>query len=259
MSQRRLVHAVAKSGFVNGNFYDKARPNFPIECLYAIPSSLTRTSPVVEIGSGTGKFTELLASRFDNLTTVEPSEGMRSAFAEKFPSIPCLEGTAEHLPLPDNSQDAIYLAQAFHWCSNIDALQEFSRVLVPRGHLGLVWNLEEAQTPWVKELRSIYERFDGHGPQYRTMEWEKVFRDLSIFEYPLKHIRIQRTIPVDSVDQIWDRVYSKSYVQTLPEKEMEGLKAELHSILVSAAFTRDGERRILYPYVTDVYLTRKVV
>ncbi|KAG9406711.1 hypothetical protein AC1031_021918 [Aphanomyces cochlioides] len=108
---------------------------------------LTRTSPVVEIGSGTGKFTELLASRFDNLTTVEPSEGMRSAFAEKFPSIPCLEGTAEHLPLPDNSQDAIYLAQAFHWCSSIDALQEFSRVLVPRGLLGLVWNLEDAQTP----------------------------------------------------------------------------------------------------------------
>ncbi|CAK4079760.1 unnamed protein product [Aphanomyces euteiches] len=259
MPQGPDVHKIAKTGFVNGGLYDKARPDFPLECLdHVVPPTLSQTSRVLEIGSGTGKFTALLASRFDHITAVEPSEGMRAVFTGKFPSIPCLEGAAEGIPLPDASQDATYIAQAFHWCSNMDALTEMARVLVPNGLVALVWNMEDDRTPWVRSLRSLYEKFDGTIPQYRTGAWERVFHDQSLFEYPLKHFRVERTIAVDSIDQIWDRVHSKSYVQTIDESAVLKLKAEVYSILDSATFDRDADGRILYPYVTDIYLTHKL-
>ncbi|KAF0689285.1 Aste57867_19264 [Aphanomyces stellatus] len=255
------VHAIAKQGFVNGSFYDKARPSFPVEALaHLIPSSLDRTSShVLEIGSGTGKFTALLASVFDGdrLTTVEPVAGMRAAFAANFPAIPCVDGTAEHLPLADASHDAIYLAQTFHWCDNVEALTEMARVLRPRGVLGLVWNMEDDRTPWVAALRAIYQRFDGVAPQYRSGKWEAIFRDQTIFDYPLQHVQIERHVPVDGIDQIWHRVLSKSYVQSLSTDAIEDLKAEVYAILDTATFDRDADGKILYPYVTDAYVTTK--
>ena len=63
-----------------------------------------------------------------------------------------LDGTAERIPLPDASADALFVGQAFHWFDAPAALEEIARVLVPGGALGLVWNLRDEQVPWVAEL-----------------------------------------------------------------------------------------------------------
>ncbi|RHY05073.1 hypothetical protein DYB25_010353 [Aphanomyces astaci] len=253
------VHAVARAGFVNGSLYEKARPDFPREALvHLIPPSLSRSSRVLDVGSGTGKFTSLLASHFDSLVAVEPSESMRTEFKARHPSITCVDGTAEHLPFPDASQDAIYLAQTFHWCANAAALHDMSRVLTSNGFLGLIWNLEDDRTSWVRDLRAIYEQFDVVAPQYRTGQWELAFRSNEhAFEYPLQHIRLERLVPVDTTDHVWLRVLSKSYIHSQPQDVIDSVKAEVDAILDTATFERDGSGRILYPYVTDMYWTHK--
>jgi SAM-dependent methyltransferase len=75
----------------------------------------------------------------------------------------------------DQWADAVVVAQAFHWFSNIESLREIHRVLKPTGKLVLTWNMEDGSVPWVRELRDIYEPHDANVPQYRKGAWEEVF------------------------------------------------------------------------------------
>ena len=47
-----------------------------------------------------------------------------------------LAGTADAIPLPDESVDAVVCAQSFHWFATPQALAEIQRILKPGGKLG---------------------------------------------------------------------------------------------------------------------------
>ena len=68
---------------------------------------------IVEIGSGTGKFTELLVARPEKfeLIAVEPHEGMRGALVKKNLGIKTLDGDAASIPLEEGWADALIAAQ----------------------------------------------------------------------------------------------------------------------------------------------------
>jgi SAM-dependent methyltransferase len=71
-----------------------------------------------------------------------------------------LAGTAERLPLPDASVDAVVVGQAWHWFDEDRALAEVRRVLRPGGVLGLLWNVFDDRVPWVAELVALTEAGD---------------------------------------------------------------------------------------------------
>jgi SAM-dependent methyltransferase len=213
------------------------------------------TASVLEIASGTGKFTNLLreAAAIRHLTTVEPSADFRSTFSKNFPDVPCLEGTADALPVASNTQDAIFIAQAFHWFAHRPALVECHRVLKPNGWLGLVWNIEDGRTPWVAALRSIYERFDSSIPQYRHGLWKNAFDSNPDLFTKFRHTRFENNVIVDSVETIWNAILSKSYIAVLDAKDQSALEAEVMAHLSMQTFNRSSDGHILYPYVTNVY------
>ena len=64
-------------------------------------------------------------------------------------------GSAEAMPVPDDSADGLLVAQAFHWFRPVPALAEIARVLVSDGRLGLLWNARDDSQPWVAELSKI--------------------------------------------------------------------------------------------------------
>lgn len=80
---------------------------------------------------------------------------MLEALRAALPGIPALLGTAEHIPLPDRSVDAVLVAQAWHWFDPQRAAAEVARVLRPGGRLGLVWNTRDDRLGWVKEFGRI--------------------------------------------------------------------------------------------------------
>jgi SAM-dependent methyltransferase len=99
------------------------------------------------------------------------------------PDTRALLGTAEDIPLPDNSVDTVLVAQAWHWVDPERAIPEVARVLRPGGRLGLVWNTRDERLGWVRELGEIIgsdgdrDRFDVTlptsftEPERHQVEW----------------------------------------------------------------------------------------
>jgi SAM-dependent methyltransferase len=66
-----------------------------------------------------------------------------------------VEGSAEALPLPDESVDAVLCGQAMHWFDLDRALPEIARVLTPGGVLAGLWNVDDDRVGWVAGLAAI--------------------------------------------------------------------------------------------------------
>jgi SAM-dependent methyltransferase len=131
--------------------YQNARPSYPAAALeWVLEAAPGRR--VVDLAAGTGKLTEVLVAVGADVTAVEPLANMRAELERALPSVRALDGTAEQMPLPDASADAVFVGQAFHWFDAPAALAEIARVLVPGGALGLVWNLRDERVPWVADL-----------------------------------------------------------------------------------------------------------
>jgi SAM-dependent methyltransferase len=122
--------------------YDDVRPEYAPEALARAAEALGlgAGSKVVDLAAGSGKLTRALAHRFDEVVAVEPNDEMRGVLARRSAGIRVLAGTAERMPLPDGSADAVFVGDAFHWFDGAAAVDELARVLRPRGGVALLWN-----------------------------------------------------------------------------------------------------------------------
>jgi SAM-dependent methyltransferase len=136
----------------NAVAYERARPSYPAEAVAHVVGhgAIGPGRRVLDLAAGTGKLTRLLVPTGADLVAVEPVAGMRDQLATALSGIEVLDGTAEDLPLPDSSIDAVTVAQAFHWFDAPVALAEVRRVLRPSGHLFLIWNARDRRHDWVR-------------------------------------------------------------------------------------------------------------
>jgi ubiquinone/menaquinone biosynthesis C-methylase UbiE len=98
-----------------------------------------RPLTVLDLGSGTGRFTPWLADAFGGpVFGVEPSQRMREV-AERsasHPAVTYLDGAAERIPLPPGSCDLALMYLVLHHVQDRPAAaREISRVLRPGGRL----------------------------------------------------------------------------------------------------------------------------
>src|SRR6516162_10656140 len=133
--------------------YERGRPSYPPEAInWLLPRGARQ---VLDLGAGTGKLTTRLVERGLEVVAVDPIPDMLEVLGKSLPDTPALLGTAEEIPLPDDSVDAVLVAQAWHWVDPERAIPEVARVLRPGGRLGLVWNTRDARLGWVRELGEI--------------------------------------------------------------------------------------------------------
>jgi SAM-dependent methyltransferase len=145
--------------------YDLTRPSYPPEAArWMLGDAPVR---VADIGAGTGIFSRVLADLGHDVVAVEPDDDMRRKLAETSPGIEALEGSAEKIPLPDASLDAVTAAQAFHWFDHESASAEIARVLRPGGVLATIWNREDESVDWVAEWWSAAGPRQGPRPTIR--------------------------------------------------------------------------------------------
>jgi len=83
---------------------------------------------VVDIGAGTGNYTNALADSGFRLLAIEPSETMRDQ-AVPHHDVTWIPALAEHLPLQDASMDGVVIILAIHHFSDISsAAKEVARI-----------------------------------------------------------------------------------------------------------------------------------
>jgi ubiquinone/menaquinone biosynthesis C-methylase UbiE len=100
---------------------------------------LGAVSRVLDVGSGTGRFTILLAQWFGaTVTGVEPARGMRqiAAVHGRHSNASYVGGRSEQLPFKASSFDVALLSNVYHHISDRrDCAEELSRVLRPGGRV----------------------------------------------------------------------------------------------------------------------------
>jgi SAM-dependent methyltransferase len=143
--------------------YERGRPSYPPEAIdWLLPRGARK---VLDLGAGTGKLTTRLVERGLDVVAVDPIPDMLEVLRTSLPETRALLGTAEDIPLEDNSVDAVLVAQAWHWVDPERAIPEVARVLRPGGRLGLVWNTRDERLGWVRELGQIIGS-DGDGRRF---------------------------------------------------------------------------------------------
>lgn len=114
---------------------------------------------VLDLGSGTGFFTDLLASSYQNVIGLDISADMlKFAKANRNNKILWLEGDAHKIPLQDASIDFIYSNLVIQWFEPLDeAINEMLRVLKPGGLLIFTTLVDGT----LHELKSSWKQVDN--------------------------------------------------------------------------------------------------
>lgn len=132
--------------------YDRTRPSYPADAV----TWLTGPRPlrILELGAGTGQLTGRLLEQGHDVLATDPAPEMVRRLRQRW-DVPALVATAEQIPVPSRSVDAVVCGQSFHWFDHERATREIARVVRPDGHLGVVWNLRDDGIPWVRRLSAL--------------------------------------------------------------------------------------------------------
>jgi SAM-dependent methyltransferase len=252
------IHATAEAGFgANAARYARGRPDYPAEVDGWLRDTL-RLGPgktVVDVGAGTGKFTRRLMATGAKVTAVEPVAAMRAKLTSDLPDVTAVEGTAEAIPLPDGTADAIVCAQAFHWFATAEALAEMRRVLRPGGRLGLIWNTKDDSVPWVKAAVAVIDPYERDFPRFHSGAWRQVFPAFGFGPLDEQRFAHDHVGPPETV--IVDRLLSVSFISALPDGEREAVADRLRS-LIAAEPALAGKAEISVPYFTFAFSTKRL-
>lgn len=231
-------HAARTSFGPAAELYDRIRPTYPAEAIdWMLGPAPVR---VVDLGAGTGILTRQLHAAGHQVVAVEPDDGMRARLCERLPDVEASAGSAEQIPLPDGSVDAVVAGQAYHWFDTEVAHPEIARVLRPGGVFAPIWNHRDEDEGWVAELSEIID--DGEDPE--PLLPADLFGSTEV-----AHFRHEKQLTPEA---LVDLVRSRSaYLTATPSR-----RAELESAVRRLCATEPGLRgrdEFAMPYRTTAY------
>jgi SAM-dependent methyltransferase len=252
------IHRTAQDGFSAGaQMYATGRPDYPqeIQSWLVDELGLGRGKTALDLAAGTGKFTFYALATGASVVAVEPVDAMREQLLKQFPGMDARSGSAQHIPLEDQSVDAVVCAQAFHWFATAEAVHEIGRVLRPGGAFGLVWNVRDDRVPWVREMGRIMKPFEGNTPRFSSQQWRNVFPAEGFG--PLQETQFSHSHVGPPEKVIIDRILSVSFMAALPREEQEKVKTQLRRVIMEYPELA-GKEEVSFPYRTLACVCRKV-
>ena len=211
---------------------------------------------VLDLGAGTGKLTVTLVALGAEVIAVEPDPAMLTELRRGLPGVRALPGSAEAIPLPDASVDAVLAGNAMHWFDMDVAGPEIARVLEPDGILAGLWNVFDNRVGWVAGL----ERISGSaaiGPRDTFSSWRAETAEAHLpngrgsiaqfgspeqAEFPHGQRR--------TADSLVATFATKAGMLVMPEQEQEATLGRIRAFLASTTETARGE--FMLPMLTGV-------
>ncbi len=248
-TQRPQDYAARRLSFgAEAESYARYRPGYPAEAVRWVLAGATgpAATRAVDVGAGTGALTAVLVATGLDVRAVEPDAGMRAQLRARVPTAHVMAGTAEALPVPDASADAVLVAQAWHWFDHAVAAEELARVLRPGGVLGLVWNLRDDDVPWMAELSDVV---GGEDTLRASREPGNLQAAVGAHFRPVEHERFAYSV-THTVDSLVGLVDTFSYVRLSPHRdEVLAAVRELATTHPDLA----GRESFALPYVTSAF------
>lgn len=240
-----MVERATSFGSETGS-YEKGRPEYRSDAVAWLLEPLPGPdAAVVDIGAGTGKLTRaVLALGRTSVVAVDPDPQMLDALRAKTPDVEAVGGTAESLPLADASVDAATLGQAWHWVDPVAASAEIGRVVRPGGVLGLIWNVRDDRTDWVRRLTAIM-----GGSAAEEMIADNAVRVAAPFG-PLEERRWEWSREMTRAE-LHAMASSRSLIITSSDEEKVRIAAAMDELFDELGLV-DGET-LSMPYVTAAY------
>jgi SAM-dependent methyltransferase len=243
------LHAKRAASFgAQAAAYADHRPDYPAGAIdWVLPQGAHH---VLDLAAGTGKLTHSLLTRGLRVTAVEPDPEMLAELARRTPQAEALPGTAEAIPLPDASVDAVLVGQAFHWFDVPKALDEIGRVVRPGGVLGALWNYEDSRVGWVAQFEELVRAqanrtwappnlMPGSHPLFEPFEWE-------VFDHAFRR----------TAESLAATMSTQSHMLVATAEDRQATLDRVMAYLRDRPETRDGEFDL--PLRTQVFRTRRL-
>ena len=241
----RLLHGSSFGAAASA--YAEHRPGYAEAAVrWAVdPVRDRRPVRVADLGAGTGKLTATLVSLGAEVIAVEPDPRMLAELRRAMPAARSVPGSAEEIPLPDASLDAVLAGQSMHWFDLDRALPEIARVLEPGGVLAGLWNVDDDRVGWVAQLAEISKRKSGitltrwrdgagRSRQDRLVEaGSGRFGAPEVGEFGHGQVR--------TADSLLATIGTHSHLLVMDEAERAGLLARVRDFLRSQPETAHGE------------------
>jgi SAM-dependent methyltransferase len=215
---------------------------------------------VLDLGAGTGKLTTALVASGADVVAVEPDPQMLARLRRELPDVRALRGSAEAIPLPDASVDAVMAGHALHWFDMAVAGPEIVRVLAPGGVLAGLWNVLDDRVDWVAGLA----RIGGPaalGRRDLRSTWREATADLYlpgpglpvVFGSPeqAEFAHAQRS----TAPALVAKIATHAGLLVMPDEEREGLLGRIREDLACRPETASGEFDV--PMLTGVLRVRR--
>jgi SAM-dependent methyltransferase len=134
----------------SAGWYDLIRPGYPETLIDDVVSlsAILRGGQILEIGCGTGKATEMFASRGYAMLCLDTGVDLAAVAARKFRNFANIQiavGSFEEWDSGGRLFDLVIAATSFHWVDPAIAYVKSAAVLKPNGSLAVFWNMHILQ------------------------------------------------------------------------------------------------------------------
>ncbi|MEO6857557.1 MAG: methyltransferase domain-containing protein [Solirubrobacteraceae bacterium] len=214
------LHPLAEHFAAVAQEYERGRPDYEPAVVGALTAELgvSPGGPILDLAAGTGKLTRALVGGGFDVTAVEPQASLRTILADRVGAERVQEGLAEAIPLPDDSVEAVTVADSFHWFDRPRALQEIGRVLGPGGGLALLNTRPDWRSAtWCDEFVRLLVEDRVEHPNFDGRPWREYVREAAGWGEPWE-IRVT-TYPLADTGRLLDQMASMSWIAAMPHEQ----------------------------------------
>jgi SAM-dependent methyltransferase len=202
---------------------------------------------VLDVGCGPGVLTAVLVERYgaDRVDAIDPTPGFVAAARTRLPGVAVQQGTAEELPWPDGSYDAVLAQLVVHFMRDpARGLREMHRVAKPGALVAAcVWDHPGGRGP-LTPFWSAVEELDPGGVAEASAgshqgELERMFEEAGLIDVEGGELSV--TVPMASFEEWWAPYLAPAgsvgdYVSTRTPEQVSALRDRCHAQLGDGPF-----------------------